>query len=235
MDIKNLTAALPAFRTALFLAGLAFTGITQANNVNPYSGTYDAESTAKRELAVLRVQTQIQQQKVEMKKEAFKLENVDKVMKAELSKQLRESAPKDDLAALDRLAKAPGRTPGLPQGIPAPQPEAVFVPPPPPPPMIQLDAVIRKDGHLAAIISRGGESVTVKAGDSAFGEKIGEVTASSAMLGSRKLTLSAMHLANADMQKGGDGGFAPPIRTQQGGMQRPGQPTLPVGGATVRR
>jgi len=235
MDIKNLTDALPAFRTALLLAGLALTGIAQASNVNPYSGTYDAESAAKRELAVLRVQTQIQQQKVEMKKEAFKLENVDKVMKAELSKQLRESAPKDDLAALDRLAKAPGRTPGLPQGIPATQPDAVFIPPPPPPPMSQLDAVLRKDGQLVALISRGSESVSVKTGDTAFGEKVGEVTASSAMLGSRKLTISAMHLANADMQKGGGGGFAQPIRTQQAGLPRPGQPTLPVGGATIRR
>lgn len=211
----------------MFMFGSALALASYANNVNPYAGTYDAENSAKRELAVLKVQAQIKQQQIEIKKEDFRLQNVDKVMKAELHKALKDATPQDQaLASLERLPRAGGKAPAR----PAPAPEPVFMlPPPPPPPMATLDAVVRKGGDLAAIVTKGGQTLTVKQGDMAFGEKVGQVAPSSVVIGGRTLTMQTMQVANRDIQAGESAqSVTSHLASNRGQPQRPSVTSLPI-------
>lgn len=101
-------------------------------------------------------------------------------------------------------ANAPAETPVKPVKVAKPKPVPVM------PAMPMLAGTMMQNGERFAVIEQGGETAVVKEGQTAFGQPVGKVSESGAMLGGMMLgkqSTSVMRLARNDMSTAPIGGL----------------------------
>ncbi len=193
------------------------TAATSQLEVNPYTGVRaDAENT-KLKIDAAKAEADLIDQQFETGKKKFLFENKDKLYKKELSEKLALGSGSGasnngvinvpDLSNLDaQISKASAKKskkqlspliemPRMPVALPTP-----VVP--------QLVGVMSNGKTKSAILSMGGETVTVSDGGSFAGRKVSEITDTSVALDGKKLNLVAAvnTLTNPDKQDIGAGG-----------------------------